>query len=161
MFCKTSLYTRSVKTLNPVTSSNQIRKEQELWTASEIYVSVLTSEESVSEYMVPDAQETAKSNWHRGCPSILCSKSVVKVQTFSGHPLVEGSDGKEAPEPRLMVEIDAGARSENPFNTHLWAGPEGQEEQQGQSQQDGAIAVKCPANAKQRSAWDHVPWLRD
>jgi len=32
--CKTSL---SVKTCNPVTSSNQIRKEQETWTASEIY----------------------------------------------------------------------------------------------------------------------------
>lgn len=56
MFCKTSLYSRSVKTLNPVTSSNQIRKEQEIWTSSEIYVNVFTSEESVSEYMVHDGK---------------------------------------------------------------------------------------------------------
>lgn len=31
----------------------------------------------------PAAQETDELNWYRGCPSILCSKSVVKVQTFS------------------------------------------------------------------------------
>lgn len=56
MFCKTSLYTHSVKTLNPVTSSHQIRKEQEIWTASEIYVNVFTSEKSVSEYMVHEGK---------------------------------------------------------------------------------------------------------